>query len=103
MSADERFEQAYAGQRDKIEKERNRPRTEFEKDLLYYAMYHKADYDALVQRLMLSVLLDLRDQNERIIALLEDGAISDEVRKQKMRIIALQAITDVQKRDAYGS
>ena len=51
----------------------------------------------------LELLLDLRDQNERIIALLEDGAISDEVRKQKMRIIALQAITDVQKRDAYGS
>lgn len=51
---------------------RHRSRDELDKDLLFWAGKGNAgDYDALVNRLILEVSLDLRDQNERIIALLE--------------------------------
>lgn len=61
----------YEAQRETIESERNRPREEFEKDLLYHAMFDKPNYDRLVLRLSLSALLDLREQNARIIELLQ--------------------------------
>ena len=58
---------------------RHRSRDELDQDLLYWAEHGKVgDYDALVNRLILEVSLDLRDQNERIIAILERGTITED-------------------------
>lgn len=100
MNHEQEFSIAFESQRKSMEADHNRPRVEYDKDLLYYAMYDKPNYDRVIPRLMLSALLDLRDQNEHIIALLEDGAISDEVRQQKMRIAALQALAETMNRAA---
>jgi hypothetical protein len=52
---------------------RNRLRSEYDEDLLYYAENDKENYDALVVRLLLECQLDIRDQNARILKALEFG------------------------------
>lgn len=95
MDSEELLNEAYEAQREEIESERNRPREEFEKDLLYCAMFDKPNYDRLVLRLSLSALLDIREQNARIIELLSQGALSDISQSVKMRDIANNEIAAV--------
>lgn len=65
------FEEYYAQKREEAEKFRHRPRDEYDKDLLYTAYSDNDHYDRLVGRLQLEVLLDIRDQNAKIIELLQ--------------------------------